>query len=294
MDNKNRGPLYVFAAAVMWSFAGVLSKFIPWGGLSIACIRGLIAAATIGIVTKQWIFKPTPAVLLGAFGTFFTSVLFMMANKMTTAANAIVLQYTAPAFVIILSAVFLKAKPKRLDIITILITLSGISLFFIEHLGKGVLWGDLLSILSGLTFSIVFFASRLPGANTMQASYLGCLFNAVLIPFLFFDQNLRTFDTSVSLTMLATGVLQLGLAYILFSKGIKTTSAVSSSIIAMIEPILNPIWVFLLMGEHPGPLAITGASIVIATIAVYNVISGRQQKKSILIQNEIDVDESVA
>lgn len=281
-DNRNKGPLFIFAAAVLWSFAGICSKFIPWGALSIACIRGLIAAATIGIVTKKWFFKPTTAVVLGAFSTAATSILFMMANKITTAANAIVLQYTAPAFVIILSALFLKIRPKRLEIMTVLITLSGISLFFIEHLGHGAILGDLLAVLSGLTFSLVFFVNRLPGANAMQASYLGFLLHGLLFPFMFFDRSLRTFELSVLLVMLAAGVFQLGMAYILFSKGIKTTSPVSASIIAMIEPILNPVWVFLLMGERPGALAITGAGVVIVTIAVYNIILVRQQKKSSL------------
>ncbi len=278
-NKKNKGPFFVFAAAVLWSFAGICSKFIPWGALTIACLRGLIGAATIGIANKKWFFRPTKSVWLAAFATFTTCVLFMVSNKITTAANAIVLQYTAPAFVIILSAVFLKIRPKTLDIITILITLGGISLFFIEHLGHGELLGDMLAILSGLTFSLVFFANRLPGADPMQASYLGCLLQGLLIPFLFFDESLRTFDLSVVLIMLLTGIFQLGVAYIFFSKGIKTTSAVSASIIAMVEPILNPVWVFLILGERPGPLAIAGAGVVIVTIGLYNVISVRRQAK---------------
>jgi drug/metabolite transporter (DMT)-like permease len=293
-DSKNRGPLFVFIAAVAWSFAGICSKFIPLNALSIACIRGLVAAVTIGIYTKQWIFKPTPAVLLGAFSTVITSVLFMVANKMTTAANAIVLQYTAPAFVILLFAIFFKIKPKSLDIITILITMAGISLFFIDHLGHGALLGDLLSVLSGLTFSFVFFANRLPGANPMQASYLGCLLHGLLIPFLFFDSSLRSADAEILLALVAAGIFQLGMGYIFFSKGIKTTSAVSSSIIAMIEPILNPVWVFLFMGERPGALAILGACIVIVTIAVYNVISILQKKKSVSAEKGINSNGSAA
>jgi len=280
MVKRNMGPVYVFFAAVLWSFAGISGKFIPYGALSIACLRGVIAAITIGIVGGKWFFKPTPAVLLGAFGTFATSVLFMIANKITMAANAIVLQYTAPAFVIILSAIFYRAKPNKLDAVTVLITLGGISLFFIEHIGHGAVLGDLLALLSGLTFAMVFFVNRLPGANPMQASYLGCLLHGLLIPFLFFDESLRRFDPMIALLILATGVIQLGMAYIFFSKGIKTTSAIPSSIIAMIEPILNPIWVFLAMGETPGPLSIVGASIVVVTVGGYNVISVLRQRNT--------------
>lgn len=286
--NKNNGPYFVFAAAVLWSFAGICSKFIPWGPISIACLRGVIAAITIGCFTGQWFFKPSRAVLLAGIATAATSILFMIANKMTTAANAIVLQYTAPAFVIILTALFNKTRPRLLDIITVLLTLCGISLSVIEHLGNGAILGDLISVVSGVTFSLVFFANRLPGANAMQASYLGCLLHGVFLPFLFFDKGLRSFDPSAWLVILAAGVIQLGLAYILFSKGIKTTSAVSSSIIAMVEPILNPVWVFLFMGERPGTMAIVGAGIVIVTIVAYNVISVRQQNRSVSEANKPD------
>ncbi|MDD4295870.1 MAG: EamA family transporter [Ruminiclostridium sp.] len=277
---KNSGPFYVFLAAFLWSFAGVCSKFIPWGALSIACIRGLIAAVTIGVANRKFIFKPTPAILLGAFGTFITSVLFMFANKITTAANAIVIQYTAPVFVMILSAVFLKVKAKKLDIIIVFITLIGISVFFVDHLGQGAILGDLLALLSGISFSLVFFANKMPGANPMSASYLGCLLHGLLIPFLFFDENLRNFDLSITLIVIFNGVVQLGMAYIFFSKGIKSTSAISASIIAMIEPILNPIWVFLLINERPSPLSIIGAIIVIAAVGVYNTINSQKTKAS--------------
>ena len=103
MSNR-QGPMLIFLAAVLWSFAGIASKFIPWGPLSIACVRGVIGALVLGLANRRWFFKPTRAVWLGALATVSTSVLFMTANKMTTAANAIVLQYIAPAIVILLGA----------------------------------------------------------------------------------------------------------------------------------------------------------------------------------------------
>lgn len=273
---KKSGRFYILAAAVLWSFAGICSKLIPWGALSIACIRGLIAALTIGIANRKFTFKPTPSILLGAFGIFITSVLFMIANKITTAVNAIVIQYTAPVFVIILSAIFFKVKPKKLDIAIVFVTLIGISVFFIDHLEQGSILGDLLALLSGLSFALVFFANKMPGADSMSASYLGCLLHGLLIPFLFFDENIGNLDLKIALIVLFNGVIQLGMAYIFFSKGIKTTSAVSASIIAMLEPILNPIWVFLLINERPSPLSIIGAIIVIAAIGIYNAVNSQK------------------
>ncbi len=271
----NRGPLYIFLAAVLWSFAGVASKFIPWGALSIACVRGVIGAVTIGLFNKQWVFKPTLAVWLAALGTMTTSVLFMLANKMTTAANAIVIQYIAPAIVVVMSALFTRTRPAKRELMMIALCLGGIALFFLGHLGHGALVGDLLALLSAFTFALMFFANRLPGANPMQASYLGCLLHVVLLPFVLSDTQVAGSGAEVWLVILLMGALQTGLAYVVFSKGIVHTSPVSASIIAMIEPILNPLWVFLLLGERPAALALAGAAIVISATAAYNVLLSR-------------------
>lgn len=275
-NDRIKGPVMVLLASFLWSIAGICTKFIPWGPISISCVRGVLAAITIGVFTKQWFFKPTPAIILGAFGTAGTSLLFMAANKLTTASNAIIMQYTAPVFVILFSILFLKMKPSCLDFMTVIVTLGGISLFFIEHLGRGEILGDIFGILSGITFSLVFFANRLPGADPMKASYLGCLVQIVFIPFLFFDNQVGSSSTIVIIVMLAMGIFQMGMAYIIFSFGIRRTEVVTASIIAMIEPILNPVWVFLLMGESPGPLALAGAVIVITTIIAYSVFSVRK------------------
>ena len=276
-----KGPLLIFLAAVLWSFAGIASKFIPWGPLSIACVRGVIGAFVLGLANKRWFFRPSKAVWLGALATVSTSVLFMTANKLTTAANAIVLQYIAPVIVILLFAFFTKSRPSSRDVIMAGIALFGIALFFLDHLGSGALIGDLLAILSSFTFALVFFANRLPGANAMQASYLGCLLHALLFPVLFFDPYFGLGEPTVLLVIAAMGVLQTGLAYIAFSRGIRTTSAVSASIIAMIEPILNPLWVFFLLGEKPSALALAGAAVVLAAMTVYNVLLSRERRKAV-------------
>lgn len=277
---KLNGSVLIFIAAVMWSFAGVGTKYVHWSALSVACVRGLLAAVTIGAFNRQWVFRPSRPVLLGAFCTFATSSLFMASNKITTAANAIVLQYTAPAFVIVISVIFLKAKFSKLDVMTVVFIFLGISLFFIDHIGHGAFIGDLLAILSGISFAGVFFANRLPGANAMQASYLGCLMSVFLLPFLIADPAVWAFHTVEWTAVVLMGIFQLGVSYMIFSIGIRTTSAFSASIICTIEPILNPIWVFLLIGERPNLLALAGACVVVATIAFYNIITIRKASDS--------------
>lgn len=273
------GSLYIFVAAVMWSFGGLAAKVLTWNAFSIACIRGLIAFVVILIYRGRTKISFSKSTILSAISLTLTTTLFMLANKLTTSANAIVLQYSAPVFILIFSVIFEKIKPSYKDLVAVAFTLFGISLFFIDRLQTGNWFGDFIGVLSGVSFAGVFFANKLPNANPMDASLLGNLFSILLIPFLFFDQNFLIFNPMNWSVILLMGTFQLGIPYILFSLGIKKTNAVKSSIIATIEPILNPIWVFLFIGELPGILSLIGGSIVLLTIAIYNVVKTNENYK---------------
>ncbi len=281
-ENKKFGPLFILIAAILWSFGGVCVKLIPWSGISISAVRGLIACIVIGLYRKSFRVHITKAVMLVALCTMFTTVLFMMANKLTTSANAIVLQYTAPAFIILFSYLFLKQHPKKTDILAVIGTLIGVSLFFIDQMSTGKYLGDLLAIGSGICFAGVFFANKLPGANPIDSAFLGNMMSILLLPFLFFDKAIPTTDLQTVLVILFMGIVQLGMGYIFFSIGIKHSSAITSSIIATMEPILNPIWVFLMIGEFPKPLSLVGCAIVLMTIVTYNVITTKSNYRASL------------
>jgi drug/metabolite transporter (DMT)-like permease len=273
------GSLLIFIAAVMWSFGGLAAKILTWNAFSIACIRGLIAFVVILIYRGKTRISFSKSTILSAISLTLTTTLFMLANKLTTSANAIVLQYSAPVFILLFSFIFQKYTPSRKDVIAVTLTLFGISLFFIERLQTGYWLGDFVGLLSGVSFAGVFFANKLPNANPVDASLLGNLFSIFLLPFLFFDKNFLTFSAINWTVILLMGTLQLGVPYILFSLGIKKTSAVKSSIIATIEPILNPIWVFLAVGEIPGILSLFGGSIVLITIVIYNITKTKENYK---------------
>ncbi len=270
------GSLLIFIAAVMWSFGGLAAKILTWNAFSIACIRGLIAFVVILIYRGRTRISFSKSTILSAISLTLTTTLFMLANKLTTSANAIVLQYSAPVFILLFSFVFQKYVPSRKDVIAVSLTLFGISLFFVDRLQTGYWLGDFIGVLSGVSFAGVFFANRLPNANPVDASLLGNLFSIFLLPFLFFDRNFLTFSTLNWTVILLMGTLQLGIPYILFSLGIKITSAVKSSVIATIEPILNPIWVFIAVGEVPGTLSLFGGAIVLITIAIYNITKTKE------------------
>ena len=211
----------------------------------------------------------------------------MFANKMTTAANAIVLQYTSPVYVILISYFLYKKRPTKLEVGTIFATLSGISLFFIESIGGGGLLGNLFALLSGLSYGCWFITSKLPDTEPMVANFFGCFLNILLIPFIFFDANF-SFDPKMFAFAAFLGVFQLGLGGVFFSAGLRYSTAISATIIGMIEPILNPLWVFLAIGEFPGMLAVLGAVIVILSISIYNILSIRQAQSAGPVLPELD------
>ena len=280
MSKLKLGPLYIVFAAIFWSFGGLLGKLIPWSGLSIAALRGIFAAITIALYRRSFSFKLNKPILLAGLSLTLTTILFMIANKMTSSANAIVLQYTSPVFIILLTFIIDKQKPKKRDIFAIFGVLLGICLFFFDQFKNGQYLGDLIALASGLSFAGVFFANKLPNASPIDATYIGNLLSFIILPFVLFDTSFKLKQNpTIWMYIIIMGVFQLGFGYIFFSLGIKQSSATSSSIIATLEPILNPLWVFIFLGEKPSILALIGGMIVLLTVTIYNTIVTRDNYK---------------
>ena len=271
--NNIAGPLCVFLASFLFSIGGLCMKFIPWSALAINGARNLIGSAVIGIyllITHRRLKLSVP-VIIGAFSVRSVTTLFAMANKMTTAANAIVLQFTAPVFVIILMALIFHVKPKKRDIITCIAVLFGVCIFFVDGLKTGNIVGDLIALISGICYAGVFMMNTAEKADALSSSFIGQLAAGIIFtPFCFKETD---FSRSVIITVLILGVFQVGLAYILFSNGVKYTGAVTASLITGLEPIMNPLWVALFYGEMISPIAAVGAVIVVGAIVIYNVRS---------------------
>lgn len=277
------GPVLVALSAVAWSFSGVLSQGLEWNGFTKTGVRGIVATLIFAAFRKSFKVKITPGLILGALGVALTSLLYMSATLYTSASNAIVLQYSMPAYVILLNLLVFKQKPAKSDIITVIFVMLGVTLCCLEGLSGGGMLGNALGLLSGLTFALVFFASRLPGCDAVSYSYLGNVFSIAMAVSLFFDPNVHFIaDSAYSAQMIATDLIKgillgvsLGLGYLFFSLGIKRTSPVTAAIITNLEPVLNPVWVFVFLGVWPGVFGILGALIVLATVTVHSIIHTR-------------------
>ena len=276
MEKENQRPswgavLCVLLASMCFSTGGLFIKLIPWSALAINGARNLIGAAVIGVylllTRHKLVFNKT--VFIGALSMIGVTTLFAISNKLTTAANAIVLQFTAPVFVILLMAVLYREKPRRADVITCAAVLLGVCLFFVDGIQAGNLPGNAVAILSGVCYAGVFMMNTGDQADAISSCFLGQLAAGVIFtPLCFGEQD---FFAPTLLSVLALGVIQVGGAYILFSLGIKRTPAITASLITGLEPILNPLWVALFYGETVSTLALAGAVIVVGSIVLYNV-----------------------
>lgn len=272
---KRLGALCVFAAAALYSLGGLCIKVIPWNGLSINSGRNIVALMVIGLyllITRHPL-KVNRWILLGGVCVCGTNVLFSVANKMTTAANVIVLQFTAPIFVILLAAVFWRKRPQGLDIAACVVVLLGVVCFFVDSLEAGDMAGNALALLSGLTYAGVFLLRELPDSDPISSVFWGDVFSAVIG----FPMLLRETEfTPVALTSLVVlGAFQVGVAYILLTIGLRTTPPVAASLISGIEPVLNPILVALFYDETIGPLSLVGAVVVVGGILIYQILKIR-------------------
>lgn len=276
LSEHQRGTLCVFLAAVLYSIGGLCIKLVPWSGMAINGARTAIALVVIGLYLKVTHHKPRMNlwILVGAVSVCGTNILFSIANKLTTAANTIVLQFTAPIFVILFSIFLFGKKPQKLDLVACGMVLGGVLLFFVDSLSAGGMLGNVLALLSGISYAGVFLMNDMPESDAISSVFWGDIISAVVgLPFLGYETEF-SFNTVIALIVL--GIFQVGLAYILLTEGLKTTPPVTASLVSGIEPVLNPILVAVFYHEMIGPIALIGAMVVVGSVVLYNVILSRQ------------------
>lgn len=267
-----KGFYLVFVAALLLSIGGLCIKMIPWQPLSINSFRSIIALAILIPFAKitRVPFRLTPGVLAGAGAVWGATTLYTVATKLTTAGNAVLLQFTAPMFVILFMWVVFRERPRRLDIVACLCIFGGVVCFFLDSLGSGRFVGDVIAVLSGVCYAWVFMMQRLPGGSPLWSTILGQALGAVVgLPSLVQETQ---FDSTSLFFGALLGIFQLGLAYAFLTTGLKYAKPITASLVTGIEPVLNPILVALVVGETLTPLALLGGAVVFLSVMVYNLI----------------------
>jgi drug/metabolite transporter (DMT)-like permease len=264
MPHRFLPPVFLLLAALLWSLGGVLIKSIDWHPMAIAGGRSAIAIPVMLACIGRPRFSFSRAQIGGAIAYAATVVLFVFATRMTTAANAIFLQYTAPIYVAIIGRWYLNERASPIDWLVIAVALGGIALFFIDRLTVAGFWGNIVALGSGFAFGCVaIFLRKEKAASPVTSIVLGNIIVALAgLPFVF-QSSLGHGD---GWRLLLLGIFQLGLPYVLYAVAIKHVTALEATLIPLLEPVLNPLWVMLALGEKPGPWAIVGALLVLSAV----------------------------
>ncbi len=266
--------------AIAFSLGGLFVKLIPWAPLSISAGRCVFSSIVIGLYIRfsGHRMQYNRTVFLGASFVSAMLVCYVTSMKLTSAANAIVLEYTAPIFIILLEALLFQKKPQKLDLAVCLIVFAGIVIVVSDGSQSGSFFGDMLALASGVFYALTIMLNDFAGSDSLSSVFFGHVFTIFIgLPSILAetDFSLRTLSL-----LAALGIFQAGAGYTLLTAGLRLCEPLAGSLVASIEPVLNPILVALFYGEYMNGRSILGAIIVIGTIAAYNIISLKRDRKS--------------
>jgi drug/metabolite transporter (DMT)-like permease len=266
VPDRRAGLLSIVIAALLWSTGGIGIKAVEDPALKVTFYRSIFAAITLFVLFRRDVrikWSPAVAVAIVSYGGCLTT--FVVATKWTTAANAIFLQYAGVIWVLLLSPLVLREPMRRRDVIAIVVALGGMALFFVGKFEARGMAGNAMALVSSVFFAMMILALRREThASRAAVTWGNVVLSLALLPFVSHDLGLTTKSL---LALLFLGVFQIGLAYAFFVRGLKHVTATEASLTGMLEPVANPIWVLLFLGERPSAYALFGGAIVLAAIA---------------------------
>ncbi len=281
MNKENKAILEMLICAALWSIAGIFIKLIPWNGFAVSSMRSLVAGLTIAVymLFSRKRFVLSRKTLLAGVLSASVYTCFVCANKLTTAANAIVLQFTSPVFIVVFSALIFGTKIKKADMLVVIFTLAGIALCFLDQLRGGYLLGNCVAVLAGMFMAGMFMAvGELEGEERFSGILLGQLITFLIgLPALIITKPV--FTVPAVLSILVLGIFQLGVSYILYIKASKYCPPLACCLLGAVEPLLNPVWVMIFDGETPGILALIGGIVVVASVTIW-CIFGKEKAET--------------
>lgn len=285
-EERLKGIFYVALSALLWSTGGAFIKLVELDSFQTSFWRSLFAAITIAAITKPKQLRFSAGNVFASLAYAATLVLFVAGTKLTTAANAILLQYAAPIYILVLARIILNEAMTKAQALTVFFCVVGMAVFFLDQLSAEGYLGNALAALSGVAFAFMTVLLRQQrNAEPTQAILLGNLWivficagvvawqslsnpKGVLHPDVYFGFAISTAD---SIIVAFLGIFQIGIPYILFAKAIRALRALDAALIGMLEPVLNPLWAFLIVGETPSPFAFIGGAIIIGAVLAQNV-----------------------
>ena len=273
MTSERRGILLVAAAALLWSTGGIGIKFLSEPPLKIAFYRSATAAVALLLLFRPRLWRWTPAFLVGIASYAACLTTFVLATKWTSAANAIFIQYCGVVWVLLFSPLILGEPFRRRDAVAVGVAFAGMLLFFVGRFESRSFAGELAALASSVFFATLVLALRRERGGGAEAvvTYGNVLAALALFPWVRGNLSVSLLSGTV---LCFLGVVQIAGAYALFVHGLRYVTATQASLVGMLEPISNPIWVFLFLGERPGAYSLLGGAIVLGAISWRTLSSG--------------------
>ena len=244
MKKENKAIIEMLICATLWSIAGIFIKLIPWNGFAVAGMRSLIAGGTfiVYMAIRRLRFVLNRKTLLAGVLSACVYTCFVCANKLTTAANAIVLQFTSPVFIVVFTALIYRTRIRKADAAVVTLTLLGIALFFFDQLQPGYIAGNFVAIAAGMFMAGMFMAvGELEAEQRFSGILIGQLLTFLIgLPFIIVTKPV--FTTTAVLSILTLGIFQLGISYILYVKSTRYCPPLACCLLGALEPLLNPVW----------------------------------------------------
>jgi DME family drug/metabolite transporter len=274
VDAHRKGILYIVVAALLWSTGGIGIKAVEDSPLKVTFYRSLFASIALFAFfgrdvwgRRPWKSTPTFLIAIASYAACLTS--FVVATKWTTAANAIFLQYAGVIWVLLLSPFVLREPMRTRAVVAVIAAFGGMALFFVGRLESRGMAGNIMALISSFFFAALILAIRRDREGAKAAITWGNVATAAsVLPFIAHDLALTPRSAVV---LIFLGIFQIAVAYVFFVRGLTHVTATEASLTGMLEPVANPIWVFLFLGERPSPYAIAGAAVVLAAIGWHTV-----------------------
>jgi drug/metabolite transporter (DMT)-like permease len=269
-----KGVLLLLFTAVLWSLGGLWVKFIDWNPVAIAGARSLIAFLVIAAVMPKAFGQLSWSAVPGALAYTAVMFLFVLATKLTTAANAVFLHYTAPIHIALIGPWLLGERTRWRDWVLIGIALGGVALFFCDQLDLQRTWGVIAGLGSGFCSAwLIMLMRRQRSASPEAVTQLGNLLTVLAAsPWMFSASKLG----QNGLWLFLLGGVSLGLPYLLYSRAIREVKALDATLITMVEPILNPVWVMMAAHERPSGWSLVGGCLVLSTSLARSFLASRE------------------
>lgn len=274
--------LRVLAAAALFSSGGALIKAVHFTGWQVASFRSMVAAATLFLLLREVRRRPTLRVLGVGVAYASTMILFVLANKTTTSASAIFLQSTAPLYVLLLSPWLLHEKIRGRDVVFMVVLGLGLGLFFVgfdpvSATAPNPKLGNVLALASGVAWALTIMGLRGLGKGGESwgpaAAFWGNIFAALgCLPMAL---PLGPSGPTDWLMVAILGVFQISLAYVFLLRGLEKVGAFEASLLLLLEPVLNPVWAWMVHGERPGAWSMAGGAVILLSTVAKSWVDAR-------------------